>query len=55
MGVEATLPEKVKFYIWLILDDSLPINLSRFHGKVFNTIECDCCNHDVKDILHCPL
>ncbi|KAJ1402672.1 Ribonuclease H-like superfamily [Sesbania bispinosa] len=45
--------EKAKFFIWLILNDGIPINEKRFRCHISPTPSCGRCSHDIEDSLHC--
>lgn len=47
------LPENIKFFLWLILNNSLPTNSFRVHRHLTLDPSCQRCGSNSETILHC--
>lgn len=47
------VPEKLWFFIWLVLHDALPINSNRFRCQLALSPGCFRCSNTLEDVIHC--
>ena len=48
----ASVPQKIKLFIWKACKNILPTKLNLFRKKACNSMSCDLCDNDLESVMH---